>query len=139
MTPRMTEKDLKKILPEGALHSSKKGKRNIKSVPSKLEETLMLHIRAMEIQIPKREYYFDKGRKWRADFAWPAKKLLVECEGGINQGTHAGRHIRPEGFQNDCEKYNAAALSGWCVLRFTMKEIKSGNAAAMIECYLLDN
>lgn len=62
------------------------------------------------------EYYFDKTRKWRFDFAWPDIKVAVEIEGGVWSG---GRHTRGKGFESDCNKYNAATIQGWRVLRFT--------------------
>jgi very-short-patch-repair endonuclease len=42
--------------------------------------------------------------------------LAVEVEGGM---WTRGRHVRGEGYEGDCEKYNAAVLGGWRVLRFT--------------------
>lgn len=88
-----------------------------------------MHIRATKLPEPVREYQFDPVRKWRADFAWPDAKLLVECEGGIHS---RGRHTQPEGFRKDAEKYNAAALAGWRVLRFTGGMVRSGAAVAAI-------
>jgi very-short-patch-repair endonuclease len=73
------------------------------------------------IKVEETEYYFAKPRKFRADFAWPSKKMLVEIEGGtyIN-----GRHNRGDGYESDCEKYNLAALDGWLVLRFTTSMLR---------------
>lgn len=69
-----------------------------------------------------REHVFYPGRKWRSDFAHVASKVLVEIEGGIwNQG----RHTRGKGYQDDCEKYNSAALAGWTVVRLAGKEMIS--------------
>lgn len=62
------------------------------------------------------EYRFNPTRRWRFDFALPSKKVAVEAEGGHWQ---IGRHQRPIGFKNDCEKYNNAALLGWVVFRLT--------------------
>lgn len=61
------------------------------------------------------EYRFDKERRWRFDLAFPEHKLAVEIEGGI---WISGRHTRAMGYEGDCEKYNAATLQGWRVLRF---------------------
>ena len=88
------------------------------------------HIRVAGIPAPEREYMFGLPREWRFDFAWPERKLAVECEGG--KWTR-GRHQRPGGFEDDCEKYNRAALLGWRVLRFTGDAIESGAAIKMIE------
>lgn len=97
---------------------------------SKLEETLALHIRAEGLEEPEREHRFAPPRRFRFDFAWPHKKLAVECEGGA---WTRGRHTRPQGFINDCEKYNLATLNGWRVLRFTGEHIKSGEAIDTIK------
>lgn len=64
----------------------------------------------------KPEYRFHPVRRWRFDFANPEFKIAIEYEGGV---WRRGRHIRPVGFINDCDKYNAAALHGWTVLRYT--------------------
>jgi hypothetical protein len=62
------------------------------------------------------EHRFDEhnGRRWRFDFAWPGQRVALEVEGGVFS---RGRHVRPQGFIADCEKYNAAAIQGWRVLR----------------------
>lgn len=75
---------------------------------------------------PEREVRFDAKRKWRFDFAWgPPYKVAVELEGGIWSG---GRHVRGLGFENGCEKINAAQALGWFVYRFTPKMVNSGLA-----------
>ena len=38
------------------------------------------------------------------------------------------RHTTVGGYAKDCEKYNAAALLGWRVLRYTTGMIMSGQA-----------
>ena len=62
------------------------------------------------------EYRFHAARKWRLDFAHPATLVAVELEGGIHTN---GRHVRAQGFRDDCEKYNAATADGWAVFRLT--------------------
>lgn len=92
---------------------------------SLIEETLAFQIRAQKLPAPKREHRFHPERMWRFDFAWPDQKIAAECEGGtwVN-----GRHTRGSGFEKDLEKYNAAALLGWIVLRFSSGAVKSGAA-----------
>ena len=68
-----------------------------------------------------REHRFDDKRRWRFDFAWPSSRVAVELEGGLYT---RGRHMRPTGFAADCEKYNAAALAGWTVLRYTATDLR---------------
>ena len=100
---------------------------------SPLETELLLHIRATGIPEPLTEYKFHPQRKFRADFAWPDRMLLVEVEGGQYI---RGRHQSPQGFENDCEKYNLAALEGWVVLRFTTSMIHDGRAIETINEFL---
>lgn len=64
---------------------------------------------------PVRELKFALPRDFRADFAWPDFRVLVEIEGGGGLGRHTSR----EGFERDCEKYNIAARLGYVVIRFT--------------------
>lgn len=78
---------------------------------------------------PVPEYRFDPGRKWRIDFAFVAEKLAVEIEGGA---WTQGRHTRGKGFLSDMAKYNALAVAGWSLLRFTPQQVRSGEAAEMI-------
>lgn len=96
---------------------------------SGLEESLALQMRMTGITEPVREYRFIPERRWRADFAWPDRCLLVEVEGGHFTN---GRHTRGKGFEADCEKYAEAALAGWRVIRVTGTHIKSGDALEWI-------
>ena len=60
------------------------------------------------------------------DFAWTGIKLLVE----INGATHInGRHVQPEGYKSDHEKYNRASLGGWTVLVFTEDHVQKSRYA----------
>jgi hypothetical protein len=81
------------------------------------------------IPAPVPEYRFHPTRKWRADYAWPAAKIILEVEGGV---WTKGRHTRGAGFLKDCEKYNAAALLGYRVLRVTPKTLESTETMDML-------
>lgn len=94
------------------------------------EETLYLQIKLANLPLPTREFKFHFARKWRLDFAWIEHLLAVEVEGGIYR---KGRHVRPRGFTNDCEKYNEVALNKYCLLRVTPHHIKNGKALQWIE------
>lgn len=65
----------------------------------------------------KQEYKFHPEKRWKFDFAIPAWKVAIEVEGGT--WLPKGRHTTGKGFQKDCEKYNAAAVMGWRILRYT--------------------
>lgn len=88
---------------------------------TKLEDAFIGAAKLGGLAIDKREYRFHETRKWPFDFAWPASKLAVEIEGGIWVN---GGHNRGKKYTADCEKYNAAVLRGWRVLRYTTDDLK---------------
>ena len=105
---------------------------------------------------PEPEFLFTGARDWRFDYAWPAFRIALEIEGGtfgrlivitsgherrkgksipIKPGTCVrlgGRHNRGAGFDEDCVKYNHAAILGWMVIRVTTPMVKSGAAVATL-------
>ena len=93
---------------------------------SHLEESYYMQLARLEVPRPEREFKFHPTRKWRADFAWPERFLLVEIEGGVYS---RGRHTRGKGFENDMTKYNAATMAGFKLLRFSGGMVSSGEAA----------
>ena len=76
--------------------------------------------RAAGLPEPVPEYQFHKLRKWRADYAWPLHKIIVEIDGGlwINGG-----HSRGVGRLRDMEKDRAATLLGWRTLRYAPDQL----------------
>lgn len=100
---------------------------------SELERTLRQQLRLLHVPTPQQEFVFAPPRRWRFDFAWPKLKLAVEVEGG--EWTR-GRHFRSAGFKADAEKYFAADLRGWRVLRFTGSQVRSWQAARTISSLL---
>jgi len=98
-------------------------------VVSEGEATLAQHLKVHGIGF-ETEFKFHQDRKWRADFYLTGTKLLVEVEGGIWSN---GRHTRGSGYQADMEKYNAAAILGYTVLRFSTADVKSGRAIEQIK------
>jgi very-short-patch-repair endonuclease len=85
---------------------------------------------SMGIPAPVAEYKFHPVRKWRMDYAWPEHKVALEVEGGVWTG---GRHTRPMGFLADCEKYNAAAVLGWRILRCQPSKLATTSTAETIK------
>ena len=96
---------------------------------SKGEEAFSLHLQAYQLSGWQREYRFHPERRWRFDFAHPGARLAVEIEGGAFSG---GRHTRGSGFRADLEKYNAAVLEGWRVLRFLPEQVNNGLAIMLV-------
>lgn len=102
---------------------------------SKIEETFALHCKASGLA-PVREHKFHPTRRWRFDFAFPERRVAVECEGGVWSG---GRHTRGSGAVGDMEKYNAAAALGWFVFRFDGGAVQSGEAIKFMVGVLRSN
>lgn len=97
---------------------------------SELEEMLLTYLRLMKTSEPICEHRFHPPRRWQFDLAWPHKKVACEIEGATWSN---GRHTRGGGFEKDCEKYNIAAIDGWCVLRVTGAMVRDGRAIDFIE------
>lgn len=93
------------------------------------EALLENHLNALKIPFTK-EYRFHPERRWLADFRIDDMPILVEVEGGVFSN---GRHTRGEGYTKDCEKYSAAAVNGWFVIRGTTAQIKEGLVIQWIE------
>lgn len=67
-----------------------------------------------------KEVKFHPVRRWKFDYAILVAKIAIEVEGGA---WTLGRHNRPKGFIADMKKYNAAAVLGWRILRFTPQQL----------------
>ena len=75
-----------------------------------------------------REYKFHPTRRWRFDFAFPSVKLAIEIDG---QG---GGHSRVKAVRDECEKYNAAVMLGWRIMRFPATDkVKAHDWARLIK------
>lgn len=97
----------------------------------KWEDLFEFHLKAAKVPGWIREHRFHTERRWRFDFAWPSRKIGVEIEGLSSVGK-GGRHQRISGYRKDLEKYNAAVLAGWRVLRFTSDQVSKGEALAQL-------
>lgn len=120
------KKMVKATRPKGR---TKRPKVKSEKVPNEFETKLARELKALKINF-EQEFEFHPKRKWRADFHLIDKKILVEVEGGIWSG---GRHTRGKGYLGDMEKYNAATMMGFQVIRFSTEQVKSGLAIQQIE------
>lgn len=109
------------------------GQARLPDSASDLERELVTLLKWSRIQPEAFEYRFHPTRKWRFDMAWPSINLAVEVEGGL----FATGHRSLNRFRTDLDKYNAAALAGWTVLRFTEEHIRSGEAVQLVQEALL--
>jgi hypothetical protein len=107
------------------------------------------HLKELDLYWTK-EAQFHPTRKWRFDFLlyrWEGTGLLaariaeplriaVEIEGAI---WSRGRHTRGKGYQADLDKYNAATMMGYRVLRFSTHDVLTGRAKAFLKEHLGGN
>lgn len=76
---------------------------------------------------PEPEHRFHSERRWVFDYAWPDHWIAVEVEGGIwRKG--GGAHSRPSNIERDIQKYNAATMAGWRVLRYAPEDLSTAIA-----------
>ena len=57
-----------------------------------------------------------RSKRYRADFALPEARSLIEIQGGTYM---RGRHVSGSGYDRDARKYNLAMISGWKVYLLT--------------------
>lgn len=89
--------------------------------------------RRLGLPEPERELRFHPTRRWRFDLAWPAARVAFEYEGGAEfRSKDPNHHTTPAGYRNDCEKYNAAQILGWTVIRGTASMVDDGTAAQAV-------
>lgn len=94
------------------------------------EDLLAFQIKAAGLPEPVRQYYYARPRRFRADFSWPSRRVLVACDGGVyNRRAHGS----VSGILADIERQNVAAVHGYFTLRVTPQMIKSGVAIKLIE------
>ena len=93
---------------------------------SRLETMFALQLRALALPAWVEQYVGAvPGRKYRLDFAWPERKLAVECCGHVHR-------IR-ERFLADCERTCLLVLAGWKVLPVSGDDIRSGRAIGWLQ------
>ena len=98
---------------------------------SSLEAQFAAQIKFMKLPPPVAEHRFHPKRKWRFDFAWVDIKLAVELQGLLWAGK--GRHQNAANLDNEYTKENEAVLLGWRVLKFSSRQVQSGEAITWIK------
>ena len=98
---------------------------------SDLEDEFTTIVRDFSLPVPVAQFsLYDHAGVFvsRADFAYPAAKVLIELDGF---GSHSDR----ETFQRDRTKQNRAALLGWTILRYTWSDLRTRPAAVAAEIH----
>ena len=92
------------------------------------EELLALHLAELGVAFT-RQCAYAVGRKMRADFGLPAKRILIEVQGGVYTRQ---AHSSISGILADNERLNLATINNWRMMRFTPDQIASGEAKLTI-------
>ncbi len=103
-----------------------------RSKNERFEDELAFQIEAHRMPEPVRQYRFAEPRRYSADFAWPGLRVLIEVQGGIWM-PGGGAHSRPMNIERDVEKQQLAAVYGWTLVPVTTKQVKNGEAIAVLE------
>ena len=93
----------------------------VKRIEARPLKEMKLILQLMKIDFVA-EHKFHEERKWRFDIAIPSLKIAIEYEGIMSRKS---RHTTVTGYTKDCEKYNAATIAGWRVLRYNAINYKS--------------
>ena len=92
---------------------------------SRLETMFALQRRALALPAWEEQYVGAvPGRKYRLDFAWPERKIAVECQGMVHR-------IKAQ-FNRDTEKICLLTLAGWRVLPVSGNDVRSGRAVGWL-------
>lgn len=110
-----------------------------KSRNARYEERLAFEIRAARLPEPVPQYRWatelvnanGRPRQFRADFAWPTYRLLVQVHGAIWQ-RGGGGHSHPSGIEKDVEQQRCAVILGWWVYPVTSTEVQAGKAIGLV-------
>ena len=96
------------------------------------EDELAMYLDAMDWCPPyERQYKYVPSRpRFKADFAFPSLRLLVEVQGGVYTRQ---AHGSITGIVKDIERGNLATLNGWRLIRVLPKMVSNGEALDLIE------
>ena len=118
---RMTEKQYSKLTD---ILSPARKKTVVKRIEALPLREIKLVLQLMKIDFIA-EHRFHETRQWRFDVAIPSLKIAIEYEGIMSRKS---RHTTVTGYTKDCEKYNAATIAGWRVLRYNVFNYRSAGA-----------
>lgn len=97
------------------------------------EGTFLRAVRAARLPAPRTQHTVisPDGTRFRLDFAWPDRMLLLEVDG-------FRWHANPDAHAADSRRANVLASLGWTVLRATPKELEQGasNVLAALTVHL---
>jgi very-short-patch-repair endonuclease len=81
-------------------------------------------MRVERLPLPVAQFKPVRERRFRMDFAWPDRRVIVEVDGEV--------HRIKTRFHADIEKHALLVLAGWTVLRVGGREVRSGQAVQWV-------
>jgi hypothetical protein len=100
--------------------------------PNKTEQAIAARIVELGYPAPEQQFRFHPVRRYRFDFAWPAKRLALEFDGGTFGDTATSGH-QGHGYANDCRKCNLATAIGWRVYHLSSIMHKEGELTSVLQ------
>lgn len=112
------------------------GKTHTRNKKNTYENKLANQLREAGVGGFKQNARFITGRKYEADFYWPALRLIVEVDGGI--WMKYGGHTSGTGYSDDRVRDVLALRNGIVTVRVTTGQVKSDYAIENIIPILQD-
>lgn len=78
-------------------------------------------VETWEVDFQERYAKSKRSKRYRADFAHPPSRSLIEIQGGTFS---RGRHVTGSGYERDARKFNLATIGGWKVFLLTTQTAK---------------
>lgn len=118
---RVTSAEAKRLARQAGVAIDREPKARLPQEDKANDLDALLRVHAPDLHAEMvREYKIVPERKFRADFAHPGSRVLIEVDGG-QWAARGGRHNQ----DSDREKLNLAAVGGWRVLRFSSEMLAS--------------
>lgn len=136
-------------------------KRAYKKIEDARANTFFNVLKMADLPLPVREFAFDDGnllgklppspndtrkdkgkpRGFKADFAWPEQKVLLELDGGIFGGGRKakGAHSNPLMILRDIDKSNLAVALGYKPLRVKPDHLYTPHFISLLKIVLKSN
>jgi very-short-patch-repair endonuclease len=92
-------------------------------------------IKAVGIPTPEKEFRWHPTAGYRADYAWPEIRAMIEVDGGTWKYRHGGLsgHTTGKGYERDRIRDCEAMIHGWKVMRVTPSMVERGEAIKYIK------
>lgn len=85
---------------------------------------------------PEREVRYVPSRKFRADYGWMGRRVLLEVQGGVFMAKSG--HSGIAGIMRDIERGNFASAYGYRLIRLTPSQLRKGELTAWLQMLSLE-